>query len=166
LEAELKIPVNVINATGGSGVTGHTRGALAKPDGYTLMMITVELNMLHWRGLTNISYQDFEPLVLLNRDDAALFVRADSPVKSLAELQDAIRARPLGHGTRRNLARRRRRMAASRWNEAGRLCLGVDQRRRAVAARIALRRRRFRLLQPARGEHPGAGGPLPGRDGA
>ena len=96
LEDELKIPVNVINATGGSGVTGHTRGALAKPDGYTLMMITVELNMLHWRGLTNISYADFDPLVLLNRDDAALFVRADAPWKSLAELQDAIRARPRG----------------------------------------------------------------------
>jgi tripartite-type tricarboxylate transporter receptor subunit TctC len=96
LEDELKIPVNVINATGGSGVTGHTRGALAKPDGYTLMMITVELNMLHWRGLTNISHHDFDPLVLLNRDDAALFVAADAPWKSLAELQDAIRARPRG----------------------------------------------------------------------
>src|SRR5688572_1367222 len=96
LEAELQVPVNVINATGGSGVTGHTRGALAKPDGYTLTMITVELNMLHWRGLTNISYRDFDPLVLLNRDDAALFVRADSLVTSLAELQEAIRDRPRG----------------------------------------------------------------------
>lgn len=96
LEVELQIPVNVVNATGGSGVTGHTRGARAKPDGYTLMMITVELNMLHWRGLTNISYHDFEPLMLLNRDDAAVFVRADSPSKSLADLQDEIRARPRG----------------------------------------------------------------------
>jgi tripartite-type tricarboxylate transporter receptor subunit TctC len=94
LEDELKIPVNVINATGGSGVTGHTRGALARPDGYTLMMITVELNMLHWRGLTNVSYHDFEPLMLLNRDDAALFVRSDSSVKSLADLQVAIQKQP------------------------------------------------------------------------
>src|SRR5690606_48275 len=50
LEAELGVPVNVINAVGGSGVTGHTRGAVARPDGYTLTMITVELSMLHWRG--------------------------------------------------------------------------------------------------------------------
>ena len=28
LEQELGVPVNVVNATGGSGVTGHTRGAL------------------------------------------------------------------------------------------------------------------------------------------
>jgi tripartite-type tricarboxylate transporter receptor subunit TctC len=94
LEDELKIPVNVINATGGSGVTGHTRGALAKPDGYTLTMITVELNMLHWRGLTNISYHDFDPLMLVNRDASALFVRTESPYQSLADLEREIRARP------------------------------------------------------------------------
>jgi tripartite-type tricarboxylate transporter receptor subunit TctC len=94
LEEELETPVNVINATGGAGVTGHTRGALAKADGYTLTMITVELNMLHWRGLTNISYQDFDPLVLVNRDAAAVFVRSTAPWQTLAELQQAIRARP------------------------------------------------------------------------
>jgi tripartite-type tricarboxylate transporter receptor subunit TctC len=94
LEIELEIPVNVINATGGSGVTGHTRGALAKPDGYTLAMITVELNMLRWRGLAKVGYEDFEPLILVNRDAAALFVRADAPWHSLEELQRAIRANP------------------------------------------------------------------------
>ncbi len=94
LEQELGVPVNVVNATGGAGVTGHTRGALAPPDGYTMTMITVELNMLHWRGLTNITYRDFQPLMLLNRDDAALFVRDDAPWKSLKELQEAIRDQP------------------------------------------------------------------------
>jgi tripartite-type tricarboxylate transporter receptor subunit TctC len=96
LEDELQVPVNVINATGGSGVTGHTRGALAKPDGYTLTMITVELNMLHHRGLTNISYHDFDPLVLVNRDASALFVRSDAPWRSLADLEREIRAKPRG----------------------------------------------------------------------
>ncbi len=94
LEQEIGVPVNVINATGGSGVTGHTRGALARPDGYTMTMITVELNMLHWRGLTNISYHQFQPLLQLNRDDAALFVRADAPWSSLADLERAIREQP------------------------------------------------------------------------
>ena len=42
LERRLGVPVNVINATGGSGVTGLTRGARSRPDGYTLMMMTVE----------------------------------------------------------------------------------------------------------------------------
>lgn len=96
LEAELQVPVNVINATGGSGVTGHTRGALARPDGYTLTMITVELNMLHWRGLTEIDYHWFDPLILVNRDASAIFVRSESPWQSLADLEREIRAKPRG----------------------------------------------------------------------
>jgi tripartite-type tricarboxylate transporter receptor subunit TctC len=96
LEDELKIPVNVINATGGSGVTGHSRGALAKPDGYTLTMITVELNMLRWRGLTDISIHDFDPLILVNRDAAAVFVRTHAPWATLMDLQTAIRDNPRG----------------------------------------------------------------------
>src|SRR5690554_6349909 len=42
LEQELGVPVNVVNATGASGVTGHTRGALARPDGYTITLATAE----------------------------------------------------------------------------------------------------------------------------
>ena len=94
LEEQLGIPVNVINATGGSGVTGHTRGARARPDGHTLTMITVELSMLHWRDLTSVTFRDFAPLQLLNRDSAALFVRGDSPWTSLNQLQAEIEARP------------------------------------------------------------------------
>lgn len=94
LERELGVPVNVVNATGGGGVTGHTRGATAAPDGYTLTMTTVELNMLHWRGLTNIAPNSFQPLVLLNKDDAALFVRAEAPWQNVKELEDEIRKRP------------------------------------------------------------------------
>lgn len=90
LEAELGVPVNVVNATGGGGVTGHTRGARARPDGYTLSMITVELSMLHWRGLTNLTHRDFAPVQLLNRDSAALFVRGDSPYRTLDDLQAAV----------------------------------------------------------------------------
>ena len=94
LEQSLGIPVNVINATGGSGVTGYTRGAQARPDGYTLTMVTVELNMLHWRGLTSVTYEDFQPLHLLNRDSAALFVRQESEIENLDQLREEITASP------------------------------------------------------------------------
>jgi len=94
LEQELDVPVNVVNATGGAGVTGHTRGALARPDGYTLTMVTVEINMLHWRGLTSISPWDFEPVGLLNRDAAAMFVRSDAPWETLEDLGRFIEANP------------------------------------------------------------------------
>ena len=47
LEPELGVPVNVVNVTGGDGVTGHSRGALARPDGHTLTLFTVEIATLH-----------------------------------------------------------------------------------------------------------------------
>ncbi|MHC4401584.1 MAG: tripartite tricarboxylate transporter substrate-binding protein [Planctomycetota bacterium] len=94
LEQDLGVPVNVINATGGAGVTGHTRGALAEPDGYTLLMMTVEIHMLHHRGLTNISHEEFQPVALLNTDATAVLVPAESDWKSLDQLETAIRADP------------------------------------------------------------------------
>jgi len=94
LEQELDVPVNVVNATGGGGVTGHSRGARARPDGYTITMVTVELNMLHWRGLTSISHEDFQPVMMVNQDAAAVFVRTDSQWKNLEELEQTIRHNP------------------------------------------------------------------------
>ncbi|MFN3402422.1 MAG: tripartite tricarboxylate transporter substrate-binding protein, partial [Ferrovibrio sp.] len=52
MEKELKQPVNVVNRTGGSGVVGHSAIAQAPADGYTIGMITVEIAMMHWQGLT------------------------------------------------------------------------------------------------------------------
>ena len=94
LEKEIGVPVNVINATGGEGVTGHRRGALARPDGYTLLMMTVEINMLHHRKMTRLTWKNYRPLVLVNRDAAALFVRTDAPWKNVAELTEEIRRNP------------------------------------------------------------------------
>lgn len=94
LERDLRVPVNVVNATGGAGVTGHSRGALARPDGYTMTLITVELNMLHWRGLTSISHRSFEPVALVNQDPAALLVRKDARWRTLRDLEDEIRRQP------------------------------------------------------------------------
>ena len=54
LEKDLGQPFNVVNRTGGSGVVGHSAIATAAPDGYTLGMITVEITMMHWQGLTEL----------------------------------------------------------------------------------------------------------------
>ncbi len=94
LEQELGVPVNVVNATGGKGVTGHNRGLSARPDGYTLLMATLELSMMHWSGLTELTYKDCVPLMSINEDYAALFVRDDAPWQTLGELEQAIRDNP------------------------------------------------------------------------
>lgn len=94
LEQELGVPVNVINATGGRGVTGHSRGLRARPDGYTLAVITVELNMLHWQDLTSISYQESIPLMSFVDGAAAVFVKSDSPFQNMQELEDYVKQNP------------------------------------------------------------------------
>lgn len=94
LEAEFRQPVNVVNRTGGSGVVGHSAIATATPDGYTIGLITSEINMMHWVGLTDLTYEKFTPLALMNSDPAAIHVRADSAYKTLDDLLKAIREKP------------------------------------------------------------------------
>jgi tripartite-type tricarboxylate transporter receptor subunit TctC len=94
LEKELKQPFNVVNRTGGSGVVGHQAIASAPADGYTIGMITVEITMMHWVGLTPLKHTDYTPIGLVNADPAGVHVRVDSPYKSVKELIAAIKANP------------------------------------------------------------------------
>jgi tripartite-type tricarboxylate transporter receptor subunit TctC len=94
LEQDLGVPVNVVNATGGDGVTGHSRGALSRPDGYSMTLVTSEIATLHWRGMTSVSHRDFAAVGLVNRDAGAIFVRADSPWRTLKDVEQAIRRAP------------------------------------------------------------------------
>lgn len=97
LQKELGVPVNVVNRTGGQGVVGHSAIATADPDGYTLGVVTVEIAMMHWVGLTELSYKDYTPIGLYNADPAGVQVRADSPWKSAKDMLAAIKAAPGKH---------------------------------------------------------------------
>jgi tripartite-type tricarboxylate transporter receptor subunit TctC len=94
LERDFKQPVNVVNRTGGSGVVGHTAIATAAPDGYTFGLITLEINQMHWVGLTDLTYEGFSLLALVNQDLAAIHVKTDSPFKTAKELFAHIKANP------------------------------------------------------------------------
>jgi tripartite-type tricarboxylate transporter receptor subunit TctC len=94
LEKELGRPVSVVNRTGGSGVVGHQAIASAPADGYTLGLITVEIAMMHWAGLTQLKHTDYTAIGLVNSDPAGVSVRADAPYKSVKELLAAVKANP------------------------------------------------------------------------
>ena len=94
LEKEVGQPINVVNRTGGSGVVGHSAISSAAPDGYTIGLITVEIGMMHWQGLTDLSGTSYTPIGLVNLDPAGLQVRADSSYKTVKDLTDAIKANP------------------------------------------------------------------------
>lgn len=94
LEKDLGQPVTVVNRTGGSGVVGHLAISAAPPDGYTIGLITVEIGMMHWQGLTDISGTSYTPIGLVNSDPAGVQVRADAPYKNVNDLVAAIKANP------------------------------------------------------------------------
>ena len=94
LEKDFGQPINVVNRTGGSGVIGHQAIATAKPDGYTIGLITLEINMMHWVGLTDLDHTGFTPLALMNTDPAAIHVQTDSKYKTMKDLLADIKANP------------------------------------------------------------------------
>jgi len=96
LEKDQKQPFNVINRTGGSGVVGHSAIATAAPDGYTIGLITVEISMMHWQGLTELKPDSYTPLALMNEDPPGIQVSSTSPYKTVKELADGIKAAPPG----------------------------------------------------------------------
>ena len=96
LEKNLGQPFNVVNRTGGSGVVGHSAIATAAPDGYNIGMITVEISMMHWQGLTELKPDSYTPLALMNEDPPGVQVYSGSPYKTIKELADAIKAAPPG----------------------------------------------------------------------
>ncbi|MBR0848775.1 tripartite tricarboxylate transporter substrate binding protein [Bradyrhizobium diazoefficiens] len=96
LEKDLGQPFNVVNRTGGSGVVGHSAIATAQPDGYTIGMLTVEISMMHWQGLTELTPRSYTPLALMNEDPPGIQVSSSSAHKTVKDLADAIKAAPPG----------------------------------------------------------------------
>ena len=94
LERDLGKPVNVVNRIGGSGVVGHQAIVSARPDGYTIGMITSEIGMMHHQGLTTLTGASFTPLGLINYDPTAIQVRTDAPYTDFKDFLEVLKANP------------------------------------------------------------------------
>jgi tripartite-type tricarboxylate transporter receptor subunit TctC len=86
LAERLGTQVNVVNRTGGGGVVGHSAIATARPDGTTIGLATVEITMMHWQGLTELTYEQLTPIGLVNSDPAGVTVRTDAPFADVPQL--------------------------------------------------------------------------------
>jgi len=87
-------PITVENRTG--AVTGHTAIAEALPDGSTIGLITGEIGMMHWHhGVTPLTPRDYTPLAVPFVEAAAIIVRADAPVATLADFLMYCREHPI-----------------------------------------------------------------------
>ncbi len=88
------VNINVVNRVGGTGVVGMDSVAKAKPDGYTVGVITFNLSTYRLLGLSDLSYRDFDLIALLNRSPAGLSVKADSQNKNMKDIMDYAKANP------------------------------------------------------------------------
>lgn len=77
--------ITVINKTGGGGAIGHGAGIAARPDGYTVTMVTFELISLPPQGLVPFTYKDYSLLMRVNMDPSAITVPADAPYNTIEE---------------------------------------------------------------------------------
>lgn len=83
--------VIIVNKPGASGAIGWQDVINAKPDGYRLAVVTVEVTTLPHMGLAKFSYEDLTPIARLNADQAAITVRADAPWNTIEEFLAAAR---------------------------------------------------------------------------
>ncbi|MDP3766557.1 MAG: tripartite tricarboxylate transporter substrate binding protein, partial [Dehalococcoidia bacterium] len=99
LERALKQPVVVLNKPGAGGAVGTQSVAVAKPDGYTIMLTVFSISTIpeaeRLAGRTPPFTRDqFVPVARLNADPTLMMVRPDAPWKSVKELVDDARKRP------------------------------------------------------------------------
>ena len=89
--------VVVENKPGAGGNIGVDAAAKSQPDGYTLVMgqtSNLAINPTLFKDLPYDPVKDLAPIALVGSGPIALAVRADSPLKTLADLIAAAKAKP------------------------------------------------------------------------
>ena len=99
LEKVLKQPVVLTNKSGAAGAVGMQSVAVAKPDGYTLLITVPSLHTLpevdKLFGRTPTFTRDqFVPIARLNADPLVVACNAERPWKTMKELLDDAKTRP------------------------------------------------------------------------
>jgi tripartite-type tricarboxylate transporter receptor subunit TctC len=103
----------VENRPGAGGTIAEAAAAKAKPDGYTLILVASghAITSYLYPGLPYDPLHDFTPLSLVGSSPNMMLVREDSPLRSIADVLAAARAKPgelsygyAGNGTSPHLA--------------------------------------------------------------
>ena len=106
-------PMVPVNRAGASGAIGTMWVRNAAPDGYTLLVARIATHAILPALESKLQYKwnEFTMLSLIELNPYICFVRGDAPIRSAAELVNAIRANPgklnfatAGVGTSQNMA--------------------------------------------------------------
>jgi len=94
MEKFLGQSINVINQGGASGTIGCKTVLDAEPDGYTVLFTAESLGTQRVMGLSEMSYDDFAPILLTTNDPKVIVVNKNSKYETLQDLVDDMRANP------------------------------------------------------------------------
>jgi tripartite-type tricarboxylate transporter receptor subunit TctC len=99
MEKALKQPVVVTNKTGAGGAVGMQSVAVAKPDGYTVLMALSSISIIPeadklFNRQPAYTMDQLKPIALISADPTILVVPADSPWKTLKDFVEDAKKRP------------------------------------------------------------------------
>ena len=99
MEKVLKSPVGVVNKTGAAGAVGMQSVAVAKPDGYTLLLALSSISIIPeadkiFDRKPAFTVDQFAPIALISADPTVLVVPADKPWKTAKDFIEDARSRP------------------------------------------------------------------------
>ena len=99
MEKALKSPVGVVNKTGAAGAVGMQSVAVAKPDGYTLLLALSSISIIPeadkiFDRKPAFTVDQFAPIALISADPTVLVVPADKPWKTAKDFIEDARNRP------------------------------------------------------------------------
>ncbi len=93
-EKYLGQPITVVNQPGGYGTRSYTEIKNARPDGYTIGNTTGTISTHVFAGNLEFGHEAFVPIITINEDPGAIWVRHDAPWETLNDLVDDLRANP------------------------------------------------------------------------
>ena len=94
LQKHLGQPVVIANVTGASGTVGAREAKSSAPDGYTIYAMHDYIHLVHYSGLTDISYKDFDPVCLVAATPSILTASPKTPWKDWQEFLADAKKRP------------------------------------------------------------------------
>jgi tripartite-type tricarboxylate transporter receptor subunit TctC len=87
-------PITVVNQSGGSGARSYTEIMNARPDGYTIGNTTGTISTHKFMGNLDFGHEEFVPIITINSDPGAIWVKSDAPWETLEDLVEDLRANP------------------------------------------------------------------------
>jgi tripartite-type tricarboxylate transporter receptor subunit TctC len=94
LQKHIGQPIVIANVVGASGTVGAREARGSPPDGYTLYAVHDYIHLVHYAGVTDVKYSDFEPVCLLSATPSVLTASPKTAWKTWAELAEDAKKRP------------------------------------------------------------------------